>query len=183
MEPSTLSMIETGKANLTEEKAIRIAKVLNVSVGVLFAAPDVVEMAALRMRKLPILTEGQLLEWSGPEGFEEGDDQGYLYSPVSTGSRYMFAVQIRDQANGPKLEPGDSAIFDAKRIAKPGEIVLAQDKSGATCIGRFRPDTTGTDPTFDVVPYDRMFPERNGLNPSLLVVRGVLAERRQYFPG
>ena len=99
LEVSTLSMIETGKQNLTEEKAKRIADVLHVSVGMLFSEPGLVEMAMLRMRKLPVLTNEQLHAWTGPEDFEEADEQEYLHTAIKVGSRHMFAVRIVDRAN------------------------------------------------------------------------------------
>lgn len=182
LEVSTLSMIETGKQNLTEEKAKRIADVLHVSVGMLFSEPGLVEMAMLRMRKLPVLTNEQLHAWTGPEDFEEADEQEYLHTAIKVGSRHMFAVRIVDRANEPALCEGDLAIFDAKRVPKAGDVVLAQNKAGQIAIGRFRPDITVDPPTFDVVPYDRMFPEKRSGKPLLLAVRGVLAERRQFFP-
>ncbi|HZL29182.1 MAG TPA: helix-turn-helix transcriptional regulator [Acidobacteriaceae bacterium] len=184
IDSATLSRIENGTQNLTEDLAHKLGKVLYVSPGVLFADADVVEMAILNIRKAPVLTEQQLLAWEGPDNFEEAEDQSYLHTEFDSGSRYMFAIAVRDEANFPEIHFKDKLIFDAQRQPREGETIIAQAPDAGTHIGRFRLSRrrTAEEQTFDVVPYNRIGHEVTAGEQDPLKIRGVLAELRRYFP-
>jgi len=181
IDPATLSRIENGKTQLTDDLAQKIAKVLHVSAGIFFSDPGLLETAMLRMRKAPLLTEEQLLVWRGPDEFEEAPEQEYLHVSIDHASRYVFALSAGDDANAPEIRPGDILLFDANRPPQFGDFVVAQRRSGKAIIGRCRPDqNAGTAGLFDVVPESRLYAEVGSKQQSL-TLRGVLFEQRRRF--
>ncbi len=181
LDPATLSRIENGKQNLTEDLAEKLARAMHVSRGMLFADPGILETSMFHTRKAPLLTAPQLLQWSGPDGFEESPEQTYLRTGLEVGSRHMFGYEIADEANAPEIRKGDVLLFDAKRTPRHGEFVLGQNKAGIVTIGRLRLLAhQESSSSFDIVPLDRFFPVVSPSKDHMIVIRGVRAELRRY---
>jgi transcriptional regulator with XRE-family HTH domain len=182
MDVGNLSRLESGKMGYSKETIERIAKVLHVSVGVLFAEPGIVEAAALRMRAVPRLTPDQLLVWRTEEEIDLGDEQVFLHAALGAISSHSFALTVRDGANAPLIVPGDVLIFDAAKHPGPGSFVAAQAPDSTVYIGKFRGDAKPSrDLKFEVVPCDHFYPVVAAGNPEGLRLRGTLAERRTIF--
>lgn len=176
----SMSRIETGVQGVGKETIERIAAALHVSLGVLYSEPEVVEAAALRMRRVRILTLKQVANWPGNLD-EEGADDRALYVDLGRVSAQCFALRIEDDANAPVLQTGDEAIFDADRIPKFGNIVVAQDLKGTVYIGRFRYNRQDSEHAlFDVIPYDPLYPAGLDTRQNRLIYRGTLTEIRRY---
>ena len=180
---STLSKLESGKGGYSTESIERIAKTLSVSKGVLFAEPGVVEAAALGMREVPVLTAAELMKWPATKGEDFSERSRFLHASLKTVSQHSFALVVENEANIPILQPGDQLLFDAAKQPEMGRFVVAQAKSGAVYIGRFRrcePENPN-DPSFEVVPEARIYPIAESKKIEGLNLRGVLAEQRHRF--
>lgn len=177
-----LSKLETGRIGYSREVIDKIAAVLGVSPGVLFAEVDVVEAAALQMRRVPILHYDELKTWRGPDVEAEEEDRTMLHVDISS-ARFCFALRIQDQANAPVFVPGDDLIFDARRQPKFGEYVAALNEKSEICIGRFRGPgaDAGPERQCEVIPLDPLFPSVLLASSAKAVVRGTLIEARRYF--
>lgn len=181
MDVAQLSRLESGKGGVGQPLLERIAEILQVSLGVLYAETSVVEAAALQMRRIPVLTPVQLLQWNGPDSIEEDDEQEYLHAELRSVSRYSFALRVEDAANAPRLLAGDRLIFDAKKTPARGSMVVAQDNLGGTFIGQLLPlpGPIGS-AEFDIVPLDAInHPIASTSHGRNLRLRGTLCEIRR----
>ena len=179
----TLSRLENGKGGYSPESIDRIAKVLSVSKGTLFAEPGVVEAAALGMREVPMLTPAELLRWPALKDEDFAERDRFLHASLTIVSSHAFALVVNDEANLPVFEVGDRLLFDAARTPKLGNFVVAQSPAGVLSIGRFRPaeSPSAADPAFDVVPETRLYPVVSSIQTTGLKLRGVLAEQRRAY--
>ena len=182
IDQGNLSKLERGEAGYSREALERIARVLHVSVGVLFSETSAVEAAALRMREVPVLTPKELLLWKGSGSLALSEEHRTLHADLENISRHSFAVRISEPDNSPWFEVGDELLFDAGRHPKANDIVLAQETSGRLVIGRFRPVTVeaGHEPRFDIIPLGLRVPVARGAGIKLHL-RGTLTESRRYF--
>ena len=174
-----LSKLEAGKVGYSREVIDKIAKALDVSAGVLFSDPGVVEAAALHMRQAPLLTTAQLMKWSGPDDLEAEDEQPFLYVSLDRASRYVFALKVEDDRNAPAILPDDELIFDANGNPATGMFVVAMDAEGTLHLGRLRElGKVRQDASFEIIPGDLNHcvssRERHGLQ-----LRGTLVELRR----
>ena len=179
---STLSRLESGKGGYSAESIDRIAKVLSVSKGVLFAEPGVVEAAALGMREVPVLSDAELLQWPKLREENLAERHRFLHASLKTVSRHSFALVVADEANAPLIQPGDQLLFDADRQPRFGSFVVAQGATEAVYIGRFRAvESEKSDPQFELVPEVRLYPVLSSRTNKTLRLRGVLAEHRRNY--
>ena len=180
-----LSKLERGETGYSKDALERIARVLNVSVGVLFAEEAQVEAAALRMRNVPVLTETQLKQWKGSGSLPLEEDHRHLHADLSRMTRHVFALVVRDKSNAPIFLEGDELIFDAGLQPGRDDVVAAQDAFGGLHIGRFRPLSTkpGAAPAFEILPHDVQGKVASTDSSPGLTLRGTLVEMRRYFRG
>lgn len=180
MDIGNLSKLENGKSGYGQASIERIAKMLHVSVGVLFAESDVVEAAALDQRPVPILSPEQLAMWRGPDGTDFETEPDYVHIEMDRVSRYVFGLRVGDDANVPELMPADVLIFDAKKQPRRGIIVAGQDEAGVLYLGRFRqiaPD--GNTPMFEIIFRDPVYGMASSITAKGLAIRGTLVEIRR----
>jgi transcriptional regulator with XRE-family HTH domain len=179
-----LSRLERGEVGYSEDVIARIAKVLHVSIGVLFADTETVEAAALRMRNIPVLTGLELANWRGPGSIVLDDDRRHLHADLDSVSAHSFAVKVEDDANSPWIMPGDELIFDAGRQPEHNDIVIAHEPDGKLHIGRFRQvaQVASKLPRLEILPLNPHSPIASVRNLPGLIMRGTLAELRRYFP-
>jgi transcriptional regulator with XRE-family HTH domain len=180
---SNLSRLERGEQDTSRENVEKIAKTLGVSVSVLYSENALVEAAVLRMRKAPLLTAAQLMEWTGPDGEDFPDTHPYLYLDLERASRNVFAYRVQESANEPYLQAGDDLIFDAFKQPRWGDFVIAQDPNGRVILGRLREpqERTETGADFEIVPNDRLHPIVTAERVPGLRLRGTLVEIHRYF--
>ena len=179
IDPGNLSRLEQGQSGYSKEAIEKIAKVLHVSVGVLFAEPGMVQAAALRMREVPLLPPELLSSWRGHGSVTREEDDANLHTSLTRVSLHSFALRVTDAANLPVLGPGDELIFDPSRQPVFGSVVAAQDEPGKLYIGRLRWSASSTE-DFEVVPYDLFFPVADSRVLQKLIIRGTLVESRRY---
>lgn len=181
---STLSKLESGKGGYSPDGIERIAKVLNVSIGILFAEPGIVEAAALGMREVPILSPEQLHAWNGFGEAVYRDKQEFLHVALSVVSHNAFALVVTDDANTPEFCRGDELIFDAGRQPSEGVYVAAQGTEPSVFIGRLRflPSRKTDSQSFVVIPTNYGYPLVESTQVIGLRLRGVLAQFRKTIP-
>lgn len=179
MDNGNLSKLENGKAGYSQEVIQKIADVLNVSVGMLFSEPEALEAAVLNMRELPVLSAEQLAVWADPDSFDPSEKQAYLHTNMRMVSRFGFGWVVGDEANAPRFRPGFVLIFDAKRQPAMGTDVIAQDRDGRVYIGQCR-ISAENEVHFAVVPRNRVYPIVSPATAPGLIIRGTLAEIREY---
>jgi transcriptional regulator with XRE-family HTH domain len=180
MDAGNLSKLENGKTGYGQASIERIAEILHVSVGVLFADTDVVEAAALSMRPVPILTPKQLAMWRGPDGTDFEIEPECVHIEMERVSRYVFALRVEDDSNVPDLLLGDLVIFDAKKQPRRGIVVAGQDDAGAIYLGRFRSlAAVGNTPLFEIIPRDPVYGAASPVTTKGLAIRGTSVEIRR----
>jgi transcriptional regulator with XRE-family HTH domain len=179
---AALSRIESGAGGARQETLEKIAKVLNVSVGVLFAEPEKVEAAALRMRYVPILASRELVRWKGPDVAVYDDQQPFLHADLDKISRFGFALLASDDCNEPALRRGDRLIFDPKVQPSQGDFVVAVTPAERVIIGRLIVRKgEGGDRAFTVLPCDVRAHSAESAEGAEL--RGTLIEVRKTMKG
>jgi transcriptional regulator with XRE-family HTH domain len=184
VEYTTLNRLENGKGGYSREGLERIAKALNVTVGVLFADAMTVDAAALGIRRLPRFTMEQLRLWEGPESNEfDLDSDERIVEDIRACSRFAFAVVAEGEANADTIQPGDDLVFDPRVQPRPGSFAVARDSERNLYIGRLRLlSVTGDLLRWEIVPVSRFHPSASNEGIPGLTILGTLIQIRRPMP-
>lgn len=132
-------------------------------------------------RHIPVISyvqAGMMTEAADPFALDDGFETILTDLDLSEQS---FAMVIEGSSMLPQFTEGDKVIIDPAVTPRPGDFVVAKNKSDEVTFMKYRPRGTGErgEMVFELVPLNDDFPTLHSERDQLRLI-GVMIEHRQY---
>ncbi|BEO56815.1 repressor [Serratia marcescens] len=176
----SIESIESGRTKKSRN-LVQLARVLGCSPEWLLNGEDIIPLADINVRKVPILSyiqAGALTEASPISQFD--GDMEYLITELDL-STAAFALRIRGDSMEPEFKEGDLVVIDPEVQPYPGEFVVAKNGSHEATFKKYRPLGIGPagHTSFELVPLNPDHATLRTTETPLTIV-GTMVEHRIY---
>lgn len=182
VDPSNLSKIERGLGGYSRESVERIAKALQVSLGVLFAEDGEDSVALLGRRKVPILDEEHVRVFIS-----------HAYrSPISPSIEHLLmdikdsprvvALHVKGDSMIPEFRNNDLIVIDPDIKPNPGDFVVADRPDMGLVIRQYRLLSYNSEgkPVVELAALNPSFPGFRSDVLPFTIIGTVIEHRRRW---
>lgn len=173
----SIESIESGRTR-KPRNVLELAKALKCSPDWLLNGKNIMPLAEISTRRIPILSYVQAGQFTETQAYTDtAGDLEYVLADADI-PETCFALRIDGDSMQPEFKEGDIVIIDPDLCPMPGEFVVAKNNGHEATFKKFRPLGIGVD-DFELVPLNPDYPVLRSKDMPLQII-GVMIEHRIY---